>query len=111
MVDVFASGRAAGKRCVGRSVGAGARCLTMCVCYTRNAFRPETRFGTSKRVSGSQIPKHISGRPKCISGRTSTRDAFRDDHANSEMKFASQMHLVITKCIRGRPKWLFILPH
>ena len=28
-----------------------------------------SRFGTSKRVSESQIPKHISGRPKCISGR------------------------------------------
>jgi hypothetical protein len=40
------------------------------VCYTPNAFRPQMHSGTSKRVWGSQIPKCIWFRPKCISGRS-----------------------------------------
>ena len=54
-----------------------------CVWYTPNAFCPQMHFGASKRVLGSQIPKCISGRLKCISWLLSTRNASRDDQANS----------------------------
>ena len=58
-----------------------------------------------------QVPKCISLRPKCIWGASSTLNAFGVDRSNSQMQTTSQMHFVASKCIRERPKWVFIQPY